>query len=277
MKISMKQLNEMTPDIKGDKVNIYYLNSSYLIKRFLRLNDSEKRMKLDRFTYARNIGEIERVSLPVDILETEKGFCGYIEKILPGTLEGDLVCFTDYVNQHQHDITLEEITAYILDVCDSVAMCHKHGIINPDMASFGNVKYHLGTKKAYLTDFQDMQVGDITTNAISSFIAFDKTISLPKYHNGDKLTTNLDLYTLAIRYFYYTTKLNIPRASLFNVPIEEILRGSGIEHTEFAECLKTLYHPSKPNQDIRGPIEEINKQFVLSRYTKGEPRSFIRK
>ncbi len=277
MLMSMKVLNSMEPNIKGEKVSLYYLNQQLLAKRFLGLTDYEKRMKVARFEYGKKVTGITSLNLPIDILETEDGFAAYIERILPGTLEDELTTFPDYLNEHRDDITLDEITNYIIMAGSAVDECHKNGIVNPDMASDGNVLYHKQVGKVYLTDFQDMQVGDINTQAVSSFIATDPILLNPKYIQGNRYSKNIDLYTLAIRYFYYTTKLNIQRAALFGVGISELLSGSGIEHTKFAECLKTLYNPYKENMDIREAVEDINKKYVISKFKPREPRHFIRK
>lgn len=277
MKMSMQVLNSMEPNVKGKKVSLYYLNQQLLAKRFFGLSDYEKRMKVARYEYGKKTTGITVLNLPVDILETERGFAAYVEPIIPGTLEGELTSFRDYLNEHLYDITLDEITNYILMVANAVEECHKNGIVNPDLTSYGNVLYHKNAGKVYLTDYQDMQVGSIETHAISDFIATDPVLSQPKYVQGNRYTPNIDLYTLAIRYFYYTTKLNIPRASILGVKIDELLMGSGIEHTELAECLRRLYVPNKNNMDIRGPIEDINKHYIISRFKQGEPRHFIRK
>lgn len=277
MLVTMKVLNEMEPNVKGKKVSLYYLNQQFLAKRFLGLSDYEKRMKVARYEYGKKTKGITSLNLPTDILETERGFAGYIEPILPGTLEGELLSFVDYVNDHRYDITLDEITNYMLMVGNGVEECHENGIVNPDLSSDGNVLYHKENGKVYLTDYQDMQVGDIESPAISDFIVTDPILTKPKYIHRGKYSPNIDLYTLAIRYFYYTTKLNIPRAAMFNVSVSDLLIGSGIEDTEFADCLRRLYDPDKDNMDIRGPIEDINKKYVISRFKEGEPRHFIRK
>lgn len=277
MKMPMSTLNSMQPNVTCEKVSLYYLNSKLLAKRFLGLSDYEKRMKVARYEYGMKTTGIASLNLPMDILETENGLEAYVEPIIPGTLEGELIVFCDYLNEHRYDITLDEITKYMLMVCDAVEECHENEIINPDMASGGNVLYHKSAGKVYLTDYQDMQVGNITTPAISDFIASNFILSNPKYTIGNRYSKNIDFYTLAVRYFYYTTKLNIPRASLYGVSMDDLLRGSGIEHTELAECIRRLYDPHKENLDIRGPIEDINKQYVISKFKQGEPRHFIRK
>ena len=277
MKMPMSALNSMVPNVKGKKVSLYYLNSGLLAKRFLGLSDYEKRMKVARYEYGKKTTGITALNLPVDILETERGFSAYVEPIIPGTLEGELTTFCDYLNEHRYDITLDEITNYMLMVANAVDECHKNEIINPDMSSDGNVLYHKSAGKVYLTDYQDMQVGNIESPAISDFIATDSILSCPKYTKGNMHSKNIDLYTLAVRYFYYATKLNIPRASLFGINMNELLKGSGIEHTELAECLRRLHDSNKENMDIRGPIEDINKQYVISKFRQGEPRHFIRK
>ena len=74
MKMPMSALNSMVPNVKGKKVSLYYLNSGLLAKRFLGLSDYEKRMKVARYEYGKKTTGITALNLPVDILETERGF-----------------------------------------------------------------------------------------------------------------------------------------------------------------------------------------------------------
>lgn len=104
MQISKVKLSLMRPDVKGKKVSLYYLNEKVLVKRFFKLIDDEKRMKIARYEYGKTTTGISALNLPLDTLETEKGFDGYIEPIIPGTLEGELIGFGDYINAHFYDL-----------------------------------------------------------------------------------------------------------------------------------------------------------------------------
>ena len=278
MLIPMKELNAKIPDLKSERTSIYYLNDSLLIKRFNRLNDIEKRDKLKRFEYIDTFSQIDGLSLPVDILETEKSFCGYVENILPGFLEGNLTDFSDYYNSNRESMTLEVITSYILKCCDIVAECHKNDIVIPDMASVGNVLFDKVNKMVYFTDYQDMQVKDISTNAQSSFIVIDPVINDSKYQNGSFYSKNIDLYTLAIRYVYYATKINLPAYMHYKYgDLDYLLYQSGLADTYFGECIRVLYNKDKDNLDIREAIVDLNEKYEISKWEKGKSRVFIKK
>lgn len=279
MFISSDELNRKKPNIEGARTNIYYLNSEILAKRFKNMADRELSMMFKKYNYSKKISDLKGVSLPIDILETEKGFSGYIEKIIPEILNGKMVSFADYVNSHRFTITLDDITSYMLKVCDIVSACHKtdNNIVNPDLASEGNVWFNQKTKEVCFTDYQDMQVGDIPSQACSSFIVSDPIINTPKYHKKGLYTPNIDLYTLAIRYFYYATKINVPRTMFYKINIEDMLKETGISDTSFANCMRVLYDKHKDNMDIREAIIELNENYKISRFKQGQPRVFIRK
>ncbi len=120
MFIKMNELNQMVPDIKGENSNIYYLSEFYLAKRFLNCYGMQKEHKFQRYQIAKNMKEIDGLSLPIDILETEQGFCGYIEPVIPGTFSNDLIDFGDFVNDNCYNITLEQLSSYIINCLEIV-------------------------------------------------------------------------------------------------------------------------------------------------------------
>ncbi len=278
MFIKMQELNQKVPDIKGENSNIYYLSKLYLAKRFLKCYDMKKEYKLQRYEKAKAMSRITGLSLPTDILETEKGFCGYIEPVIPGTFSNDLIDFGDFVNENRYNITLEQISSYIIKCLEIVEQCHDNGIVNPDMSTLGNVKYNKSNGEVYYTDYQDMQVSDIPTSVISSFIALDPIMKTPKYYNNNNgfYTPNIDLYTLAIRFFYYSSKINVPRA-INGYNIKQLLEIAGISDTYFGECMRILYDPNKDNLNIKEAIIELCSEYRLTPFKQGEARKFVRK
>ncbi len=277
MLIPMKELDAKKPDISGERTKIYYLNNNLLAKKFLNLNNFKKQEIFQKYEYAKNITELEQVSLPIDILETEKGFCGYIENILPGFQNNELILFGNYCNEHKESVTLDEITSYFLKVCEIINKCHKNNIIIPDLASEGNVLFNQTNNKVYLVDYHDMQVNNIPSYVSSSFIDIDPIINSQKYYNRLIYNYNIDFYTLAIRYFYYTTHINIPKARLYKVDLESILKITQINDTHFANCIRRLYDPNIENIDISESIIELNKNYTLSKFKAGEPRIFLKR
>ncbi len=277
MLIPMKELDAKKPDINGERTKIYYLNNNLLAKRFLNLNNFKKREIFQKYEYAKNITELNQVSLPIDILETEKGFCGYIENTLPGFQNNELILFGNYCNEHKESVTLDEITSYFLKVCEIINKCHKNNIIIPDLASEGNVLFNQTNNKVYLVDYHDMQVNNIPSYVSSSFINIDPIINSQKYYNRLIYNYNIDFYTLAIRYFYYTTHINMPQAMLYKVDLESILKITQINDTHFANCIRKLYDPNIENIDISESIIELNKNYTLSKFKVGEPRIFLKR
>lgn len=277
MFIKMKELNARKADIESSHKKIYYLDDKLLAKRFLHLNQKEKKELQEKLEYAQGI-KIKGVSIPIDKLETEKGFCGYIEEILPGSIDNKLINYTDYYNEHRYDIELSDITSYILECNGIVDECNENDIVNPDMCSEGNVLFNQNTRDVYYTDYQGMQVGNIKTNNISDFIAFDPILNEEKYIKDDLYSKNIDLYTLTIRCFYYMTKINVPRvmnARIFT--IEELIKMANIDGTYFADCLRILHDKEKNNEDIKEALKELNEKYAMSQFISGEVRPLVLK
>lgn len=291
MSMNIKELEGKEPDYNGTKVQIYYLDESKLAKIFkLPPNASQKDKKqlpkkLKKiYSFAQSIGEIEHVSLPVDQVLSNNRICGFIENQIPGVKEQETKQFTDYYNAHRYQITIEEITDYFLSLADIVEECHQHQIVIPDLSSTGNVFYNSNTKRVDLVDFHDMQLGNIKTDTISGSIASDPVLMQPKYYRNGIYSPNIDYYTLAIRYFYLITKINIPDSRLVNFynndsdnDVEDYLSATGISETAFGECMRDLYNPTHDNQDIREAIQELAQEYDLSPFEIGRPRKLIKK
>lgn len=154
--------------------------------------------------------------------------------------------------------------------------CHEQGIVNPDMASIGNVVYNKRTKLVHFTDYQDMQVRQIPSSVISSFIAFDPVILERKYTIGEMSTPNLDYYTLATRFFNYATRINVSK-SIHTSDINDLLDLAGASKTSFGDCMRVLYDPYKNNIDIREPILELCRDYELAPFQEGYARRLIKK
>lgn len=279
MYISTKELNAKTPDISRKTTSIHFLDDTTIAKQFL-LDDIDKiRLYYKKALCYLEIGKKEGLYYPFDILETENGFCGYIEPMIPGTKEKSVMPFVDYYNMNPNQITLQTITNYILSVIDTTEKCHEYGIVNPDLCSDGNVLFNPITQKAYVTDYQDMQVKDIPTDAFSRFYAADPFIPTPKYRQGDLWTPNIDWYIIAIRYLYFATRINLPEAILRKLAtLDEFLEMMNLSNTMFGEYLRTVYNLEKENTvEIKDAIIALANEYEISEYVEGEPRYFYKK
>lgn len=275
MFIPESELNNRKPNIDRLKSSIYYLDDRTLAIKFINLSILEKDHILWKYEYSFGIKPLEPVILPSDILETEDGFCGLIEDRVPIGIDKNIVSFSEYAVKNRLNITLNDITKYILAVCNAVELCHEKNIINPDMATNRNVLYNIETGKVYFIDYHDMQVKDIPSK-INTPITGDPITSTSKYLENGLWNANIDLYTLAIRYFYYTTRVFLPDA-IRHKPIDIILKHAGICDTEFADCIRALYNANINNKDIRNAIITLNNEYELSRYKNNKSRTFIKK
>lgn len=279
MFIPKSKLDSMNPSLELENSSVYYLNSFLVAIRFKNLRDVEKQILYAKYIETNKIKKLNGVMLPIDIIEDENGLCGYLEN----KVSDDALNFADIVNKDKN-ISLNDISTYMLRVCDIVSDGQKNGIINPDMSSIGNVLYDPKTKKVYFLDYQGMQVNKLPTDAVDSFIYLDPVVNTKKYFYNCYWTTNIDLYTLTIRYLYYATRINIPKS--MSVPqnrinpvdfINNVLHNIGISNTEFGECLRTLYNPNKNNMDIRYGITELNNKYKLTDFEINKPRTFVKK
>lgn len=276
MLIPMKELNRMSPNYDGKRTSIYFLENGIVLVRFKHLNDSQKRDLFKKYEYVKDTN-IRGLITPYDILETEKGFCGYVEKCVPNIDKKHVYEFQDYVNEYRYSVSLDMITDYFLSCSDIIEEAHKEDIVNPDLCTGQNCYYDFHKKEATFVDFHDMQVKDIESKGYSDFIAIDKVIYSKKYHKGELWTPNIDYYILAIRYFYYATKINLPRVAAMGMDINEIINMANIKGTKFADVLKILYDQNKDNENIKDAIIELNKNYKLSKFVPNTPRTFIKK
>lgn len=277
MFIDSKTLDSKTPDIKCQNSNIYFLSEYYLIKKFLTNHSNIMKRHLSRYEKAKQMGQIEGLVTPIDILETENGFSGYIEPIIPGTLSNQITQFSEIVNERRHTITIDEIAEYFLKCKKIIDNCNKNGIINPDMCSSGNVLYNKLTKQVSFVDYNDMQVGTICSESYSSFLSSKNPIlETKKYFDGEMYTKNLDIYSLTIRAFYYMTKINLPRA-IGSYDINELLKLANMQQTTFGDCVRVLYDPNRNNLDITEPLNELCKEYKLATFIPGQVRKIAKK
>lgn len=278
-----KNLTNKTPDITGENTEIYFLDNNLLLKKFKKLDLKKEEYLLKKYEYAKKIGRIEGLSLPIDIFNPQDRIEGFIEEIIPGTLEKTTVSFEEYWKNSFRRLSLIDINKYMLQVIDIVDKCHKVGIINPDLSGNGNVLFDKRTQKVYMTDYHDMQVLDIPSNNLSKNIYYDTILYSPKYKKNGLWTNNIDLFTLAIRYLYYTTGYNI--LMIENTPFPagkylEIINNVGLWDTKFKDLLLSLYDNYSQNLELKEAILELEENYYLEpikNFEIGQIRKFKKK
>lgn len=284
MILPIKELRGKKPTISGENTDIYYLNNGLLVKRLKKLDLKQSEYLLRKLQYIKTIKNIEGLNLPVDIILTEYSqTAGYVERVIPGIVEGTTLNFEDYWKEHFTELTLAEISNYILQVNGIVNKCHQAGIINPDLSSKGNVLYDTISGKVYLTDYHDMQIEDMPSKSLSSNIYFDTILYSRKYRSENLWTKNIDSFIIAMRYLYYTTGYSFQDAKEKGYPAakyREILEKAGLTNTLYAKYMASLYDNYKDNLDIEDSIMELEEQYVLEKLDKplekGQIRKFIK-
>lgn len=273
----LKELNRMTPYLETKRTYIYLLDDGSIALRFKHLSDYDKKMFVKKYEYIKDKGEIKGLITPFDILETEKGFAAYIEKnIYEGVDKDSYMAFADYYNAH-HEITLDKISQYIYNCAEVANQATEAGIVIPDMPTGGNVLYNPDTDEALFLDFHHMQVGDLASEAVNSFVASDPILCTPKYSSRDMWKEELNSYMIAIRYFYYSTKLSLPRNLVRGSLLDDIIDHTGAKNTPLGDYLKIVYDQNKKNEDIREVITEMNNNYVISEYKESQVRRFLKK
>lgn len=277
MLIPMRELNSKNPDIDGKMSSIFYLDDETVAIRFKHLDNIAKKRLIKKYEYAKEMSEIKGLYTPIDILETEKGFCGYIENRVQDLGKSYVMPFGDYINQNVDKITLEDITEYFLECSRIISSSHAEGIVMPDVTSLNNVYYNFHTKEASFIDYHGMQVRDMEALGFSDFIAIDPVLSTDKYGTGNMWSPNVDYYSLAIRYYYFATYVNIPLMLKRGFHLEELLQITESEKTPIADVIRDLYNLQKENYDISDVLREMNDNYVLSRHISHNPNRFIKK
>lgn len=276
MLIPMKELNRMTPNIDNKMSSIYYFEDGSVAIRLKHLDFLQKKEMLKRYEYAKEIGHVDGLELPFDILETEKGFCGFIERNVYKIGGDNLTSFASYYNDH-HELGLNTISEYVLNCAKTTDQATENEIIMTDMPTKGNVLYNPDTGSTYFIDYHDMQVRDIPARGTNELVVADPFLSSPKYLSGDMATKELNNYILATRYFYYCTKVYIFMNLRNNMTLDEIMDDVGLKNSPLADYMKIVYDHNKHNEDITPMINEMVKNYELTEFKPHLPRRFIRK
>lgn len=279
MLIKMKDLNRMRPMLEGNNSSIYVLNDGIIAKRFKHLTDNEKREKTKKILLSDTYKEIEGLSLPIDILETEKGICGYLQEKREG------IPFGDYCNSVDEGVSLDEIVNYFCKLENIVKKANELEMFFPDLSTYGNVLYDQSAKEVSVLDYDGSQIKGLPSGNISSFIYhfFDYFCKCDKYSSkSNDISTllyndNIDKFTLAYRFFYYATKLKFPSFDYFKENLEFYLRIADISNTSFADCMRKLLNEDIPNSYISDSILELSSEYVLTKKESGKPRVFVKK
>lgn len=268
MFISKKDLKKKKRVKKGPYSIVFDLGNDILAKQWINLGDDTIDKLIQKVLLAGEYQMISNLAVPIDILETEDGIVGFLMRRQPG------ISFVDHFNAGNM-LDLDEITDYVYNTEVVVKECNEHDMFFPDLAS-DNLLYDPITRKSYIIDYDGAQIKGIRECSLSDFIAPFKVISSRKYLPNGVYDRKIDMFTLAVRYFYYTTKLNISRMSANKGDIKELINLVGLQRTQFADLLLRAFDYDLSNGYIGDAIQELKRNYTLSPNVKKEPRIFIK-
>lgn len=104
MFISKKDLVEKKIVRKSQYSIVYDLGNGILAKEWINLDDNRMDLKRQKVLLAGEYQMIPNLSVPIDTLETEDGFVGYLIKQVPG------IDFVSYFNDSPSRLDLGVIT-----------------------------------------------------------------------------------------------------------------------------------------------------------------------
>lgn len=146
----------------------------------------------------------------------------------------------------------------------------------PDLAS-DNVLYDPTTGKSYIIDYDGAQIKNIKECSNTSLYKGVKVLCSRKYLPNGLYNHNIDKFTLVVRYFYYTTKINLGKIPLSRSELKEFVKIVGLQGTEYADLLIRAFDYDLSNGYIGNAIQDLKKNYTLSPHIEKQPRIFIKK
>lgn len=265
-------------DLKKKKVlwNIfstgYDLGDGLIAKKYNYDDYILRDLCIKKVLVAKNYQWINGLVVPIDCLEQENGITGCIMDKIDG------IPFDEYYIKTDEGPSLQEIVDYIVKVEKVLMTCHQEEIFFPDLAS-GNVLYNTQTKDVNIIDYDGAQIGDLVSTEISSLISIPngELLRSKKYKNDLKYNKNIDILTLIIRFFYYATKIDIGKNLMVGFSLDDIFKLVNIQDERLKELIRIAFDRHKENEYIGESLEEVSKNYTITKKVLGKPRTFVRR
>lgn len=209
----------------SDKTQTVIRDGNYVVKKYENLSKQDYKILRNKLEIGKALTPIKGLVTPIDFVldgnKVKESYYPYIEGI----------DFADYSNQSGVNLPLDIITDYIYKLENLLKECHKEDIILPDFLTGGNILYNPVTKEINAVDYDGMQVKGLHSFGISDFIYKPHNVTLlrgQKYYRNGLYTKNVDIYSLYVAFFYYSTKINIPKDPNLKNTLPSHLRTSNL-------------------------------------------------
>lgn len=257
-----------------NKTGTVIRDGSYVVKKYDNLSKQDYKILRQKLEIGKGMKPIEGLVTPIDFItdgnKVKESYYPYVEGIN----------FADYINKNGVNLSLDIICDYIHKLENLLKKCHCEDIILPDFLTGGNLLYNPITKKINAVDYDGMQVKELPSFGISDFIYKPHNIVLlrgQKYYRNGLYTKNIDVYSLYIAFFYYTTKFNIPNDPDLKNTLYSYLKTTNLLGTTISKKMLDIYNLKVDNSYFDEDILKIGSQYELSNNMPGMPRVFIRK
>lgn len=252
--------------IYTDKNKIYYLSNGDYLKIRKRTNyDSFEIKQLEKkILYADKLHDLENLVKPK---------CIVYSSITNPTYVGYQMSKIDGVNFDKNNIIIKEEDKYdlqryarlYLKAEQTVKEANEQGIIIPDMLTDNNVLINKDEEIKFI-DYDDMQIGDIASNAISNVYAEEDNDGNVKINLSDKYYTdglfNSNIDKQSLFYLYLENTFNLTPEEVQKLGSNKnLMQFLGINDDSIVNKFGTFYDVSNIDNDYLGDttIDIANK------------------
>lgn len=236
----------------------------YIIKKYKNLSQKSNaylRMKLEKMSDLENINELV---LPY-YYELRNGM---VEEIYTKYIDFPNLCY----DVTKNFISFETITDCFESLEKALIKLHDKDVILADFSTEGNLKYDPTTKRIYILDYMDMQIGNTPAFSYSYYLKDFLSINAPKYFKHNRFTKNADIYLLANLWLRLCTSQRL--CNLTDSPFDT-LEKVGILKGDIAKKILACYDLKEDNSYFGKTFLEAYQFYTLKYSDGGLSRKFV--
>lgn len=261
--------------LKDDFKVLVQTDGKYVTKKFKNLSLNANKDLEGKLEIGKSL-KIKGLVTPIDYTFRN----GRVDEVYYPYIKGR--SFADLLNESGVNLPLDVVTKYFEKVEEVIKAGHAQDekIIFPDILTNGNILYDEGTGEVNVVDFDGLQVGKYECQDVCDLVFTDYTCSLlhnSKYYDKDLFTENLDMFSMYMGLFYYTTKFNLTRDPDFVRDFPGYLNFTGLLQTEVGQKMLKAFNPRQDNPYLEGSLKQLRDNYTLTESRPGYPRQYIKK
>ena len=250
-------------EIDTEKNEIYRLNKNTYFKMMKNYNANEACEKERKIIYADNIKGISSIVKPkcAVYLDAQKSkYIGYIMDRVDGVeFDHDNIC----KNTKYSDSNLYRYADLYLKLEKIVKSANRNGVIIPDLCSINNVLID-SSDKIHIIDYDDMQVGSIDADCLSSIYSLSNLSE--KYYKDGLFNDNLDKKSLLYMYLKITFNMNpdVIQKLTYKKDGSKLIKYLGIKDYDIKNKIGSYFNDEVDNDYLGYTTMQIADRYDLS-------------